>query len=269
MQRLSASVLSRRFAAATSSALALPLQTQTRFASSFVGEAGAGLTSSSSGAGGNIPNSGFGGGNSQPQKSTYNPAMDSSFVKCIDKEIEDEELRLDKEPPNIPKGWEISHAEGTSYFIMTRHWVTPKGVSETHTVRAMLTARDTSLDPEFDIRGEHFPFTLVIRNDQSDEVVDLTCDVVESEFVVNGIKAYPSALLATDVAPSAQFDRDLMYPGPPVDETEDELLDALQVWLAEREFDDVFAEFIAQYHVWTEQLEYERWLKELKGFLIA
>lgn len=263
MKRLCSSALRARATGSMSSSGALWSTYQRRFASTFESEglAATSANTSSAAAPNHIPNT--------PATNTYNPAMDSSFVKCIDKELEDEELRLDKEAPIIPKGWEVSHEPGTSYFIMTRHWVTPKGVSETHTIRGQLTARDTSLDPEFDIRGEHFPFTLIIRNDQSDEVIDLSCDVIESEFVVQSLKGYPSALLATDVSAQAQFDRDAMYPGPPLDETEDELLDALQVWLAERAFDDVFAEFIAQYHVWTEQMEYERWLKELKRFLLS
>ena len=198
-----------------------------------------------------------------------NPALESSFVKCLQREIEDEDLRIDKEEPPIPAGWKLHHDEGTSFFILSRAWTTAEGINETHTVRIQLTSRDTSLDPEFDIRGEHFPFTLIIRNDRSDNVVDLSCDVVESEFIVDNLRCYHSSLLATELSPAAQLDRDLLYPGPPLDQTEEDVLDGLQAWLAEREFDDRFAEFVAQYSAWVEQLEYERWLREFKSFLMA
>ena len=198
-----------------------------------------------------------------------NPALDSSFVKCLQREIEDEDLRIDKEEPSVLPGWKLHHDEGTSFFILSRSWTTNEGLNETHTVRVQLTARDTSLDPEFDIRGEHFPFTVIIRNDRSDNVVDLSCDVIESEFVVDNLRCYHSSLLATELSPAAQLDRDLLYPGPPLDQTEEDVLDGLQAWLAEREFDDRFAEFVAQYSAWIEQLEYERWLKEFKSFLLA
>jgi complement component 1 Q subcomponent-binding protein len=67
----------------------------------------------------------------------------------------------------------------------------------------------------------------------------------------------------------AAYDRSFTFPGPNLDETEEEILDALQTYLAERHIDDQMAEFVGQYTCWVEQLEYERWLKDLKTFIQA
>ncbi|EKF39022.1 hypothetical protein MOQ_000756 [Trypanosoma cruzi marinkellei] len=59
------------------------------------------------------------------------------------------------------------------------------------------------------------------------------------------------------------------YPGPNLDEAEEEVLDGIQAWLAERCIDDQFGEFVGQYSVWVEQMEYERWLRQLRDFVTA
>ncbi|KEG06043.1 putative mitochondrial glycoprotein-like protein [Trypanosoma grayi] len=64
------------------------------------------------------------------------------------------------------------HAPGTSVFYGRRLWLPPTPVAhqqqqhqalspvmERHTIRVQLTTRDPSLDPECDVRGEHFPFS--------------------------------------------------------------------------------------------------------------
>uniref|UniRef100_A0A1E1INW6 WW domain-containing protein n=1 Tax=Leishmania guyanensis TaxID=5670 RepID=A0A1E1INW6_LEIGU len=52
---------------------------------------------------------------------------EESFLKCIDKEIFDEKVRLDKEdgPPPVPMGWTMHHTEGTSFIYGRRLWVPP------------------------------------------------------------------------------------------------------------------------------------------------
>jgi hypothetical protein len=206
-------------------------------------------------------------------RSTILPPTDfpeSSFLKCIQKEMDDEELRLDKECPPIPQGWEVAHDEGTSYWTMRRKWVAPAtGINETHDLRVQLTTRDPSLDPECDIRGEHIPFSIVVTSDANELAVDLSCDVVEGELVVDNIRSYESKRLAQDPSFAASVDRSTLYPGPNFDEAEEDLLDGIQAWLAERQFDDQFGEFVGHYSVWIEQMEYERWLKMLKSFVAA
>ncbi|CCW61319.1 unnamed protein product [Phytomonas sp. EM1] len=59
------------------------------------------------------------------------------------------------------------------------------------------------------------------------------------------------------------------YPGPNLDEAEEEVLDGIQAWLAERHIDDLFGEFVGQYSVWIEQMEYERWLQQLYDYVAA
>lgn len=189
----------------------------------------------------------------------------ASLVKCIEKEMDDEELRIDKESPNMPSGWNIEHEEGSSTWSMTRVWQN----REKHTVRTQLTTRDVSLDPECDIRGEHFPFRFIIEVLATGQIVDVAMDVVEGECIVDNIRTYDTPQLAYDESYSANYERALAFPGPNLDETEEEVLDGIQQYLADREIDDQMAEFIGQYSVWVEQLEYERWLKEVKSFLLA
>lgn len=104
---------------------------------------------------------------------------EASFLKCIEKEIMDEKLRLDKEdgPPPFPAEWEFYHAEGSSLIFGRRLWVPPasedgKGKprdAEKHFIRAQLTTRDASLDPECDVRGEHFPFSFFVQRCWNEE----------------------------------------------------------------------------------------------------
>ena len=217
---------------------------------------------------------------------------ESNFLKVIKKEIDDEEYRDDKIPPDVPAGWTIHHDEGTSFFTMQRTWrrigsgklkkvsVTPTDSEdatrgpqdddiETHFIRSVIKQRDVSLDPELDLRGEHFPFNIIITTDFSDSCIDVTCDVVEGELRFDNVRSYESKLLGKDLSLAAAFDRGTMYPGPCLDETEEEVLDGLQAYMAERGFDDQFAEFVAQYTCWIEQMEYEKWLRDLKAYVEA
>jgi hypothetical protein len=261
----------------------------------------------------------------QPQDANLPPTdyPESNFIKVIRKEMEDEEYRDDKLPPEIPVGWTIKHEEGTAFFTMTRQWKrvgaagllrkkktvssaaetneesskassssssgsemklseeqqhkSKEGFSdeeevvyETHFVRSVIATRDTSLDPEVDLRGEHFPFNIIITCPAlASSCIDVSCDVVEGELRFDSLQSYSSELLGKDLSLAAAFDRAGLYPGPSLDETEEEVLDGLQAYMAERGFDDQFGEFVAQYTCWIEQLEYERWLANLKSFVEA
>uniref|UniRef100_A0A7S1QNC7 Uncharacterized protein n=1 Tax=Neobodo designis TaxID=312471 RepID=A0A7S1QNC7_NEODS len=189
----------------------------------------------------------------------------AALVRCVEKEMDDEELRIDKEAPDLPSGWDITHEEGASYWTMTRVW---EG-KERHTVRGQLTVRDVALDPECDIRGEHFPFRFIVENLFTGTVMDFALDVVEGECIVDNIRTFDSAEQALNESYVAAYEREKAYPGPSLDESEEEVLDGIQAYLAERQVDDQMAEFVGQYSVWVEQLEYERWLRELKSFLTA
>jgi hypothetical protein len=187
------------------------------------------------------------------------------LVRCIEKEMDDEELRIDKEAPDLPSGWDIQHEEGASFWTMTRVW---EG-RERHTLRGQLTVRDASLDPECDIRGEHFPYRFIVENLFTGTVLDFSMDVVEGECIVDNIRTFDTADQALNDSFVANYEREKAYPGPNLDETEEEILDGIQAYLAEREVDDQMAEFVGQYTVWVEQMEYERWLRELKAFVTA
>jgi hypothetical protein len=197
-----------------------------------------------------------------------------SLLRCIEKERDDEALRLDKHPPKMPPEWIVDHIEGTSYFTMKRIWN-----DEIHEIRAYLTQRNPALDPESDLRGEHFPFTLTVEKQDSTaanrakeyekKTIDFSLDVVEGECVVDKVRVYGSSWLAKEHSPRGHFERNTLFPGPNLDEAEEEVLDGFQLYLAERQVDDQLAEFIGQYSVWIEQLEYERWLKHFHNFVSA
>jgi hypothetical protein len=97
----------------------------------------------------------------------------------------------------------------------------------------------------------------------------MLCDVIEGELVVDSIRHFDSAAIAVELHNDAQFARDHTYGGPNLDEAEEDLLDGIQAWLAERTIDDRFAEFLLEYSTYIEQLEYERWLGLLKRFVEA
>ena len=202
------------------------------------------------------------------------------LLRCIDKEIDDETLRVDKDDP-LPatEGWVLApHEPGSAEWSMERTWR-----NERHTIRARMTQRDPSLDPECDVRGEHFPFTLTIETPggapslvpgetTAPQVLEFTMDVIEGECVIDSLQARSvrdDAQLPPPGTPAGQLARSLCFAGPDLDEAEEEVLDALQAFLAERAVDDQMAEFIAQQTVHREQLEYERWLKELRRFVAA
>lgn len=285
----------------------------------------------------NNNNGGGGGGEVALPRAALPPSdfPERSFLKCIEKEMEDEALRLDKEegPPPPPPGWEIYHAPGTSVFYGRRWWVppatkptataaAPRGV-ERHTIRVQLTTRDPSLDPECDVRGEHFPFSFFVQrvadnartsdkdvgdhssgaNDSAEEVderglyeqsIEVRADFVEGELVIDNIVLHgtfrPSEIPAGATQGGAERDprgpeapsspdgsgeevhyNNVFggYPGPNLDEVEEEVLDGVQAWLAERCIDDQFGEFVGQHSVWVEQMEYERWLRQLRDFVAA
>ena len=218
------------------------------------------------------------------------------LIKCLEKEIDDESLRLDKEPPKMPAGWQVEHAPGTAFFPMRRYWN-----DEIHTIRATLTQRNPALDPECDLRGEHFPFNLLIEKNQkvegaadrtnfdsyaasgggsnvrfapirpscANKTLDFLLDVVEGECVIDKIRVYDTASAAREQTLNGAFERNALYQGPNLDESEEEVLDGFQLYLAERQIDDQLAEFVGQYSVWIEQQEYETWLANFKGFLVA
>lgn len=189
----------------------------------------------------------------------------ATLVRCLDKEIDDEDLRIDKESPTLPEGWEIEHIEGASFWTMKRTW----NEKERHTIRCQLTTRDTKLDPECDIRGEHFPFRFIVEVLENGKTLDFSMDVVEGECIIDNVRTFDSAAVCHDESYSAVYERSMTFAGPNLDEAEEEVLDALQSYLAERQVDDQFAEFVGQYSAWVEQMEYERWLKELKTFVLA
>lgn len=374
---------------------------------------------------------------------------ETSFLQCLEKEIMDEKLRLDREegPPPIPDGWEVHHTDGTSFFYARRLWLPPprgpasdgsddpiraiveggegKGEpkasadsehragddgtvskdqqlqnavpgphstahddhhhattqqqrrlfrAEKHFIRVQLTTRDASLDPECDVRGEHFPFSFFVQRvvppnavpplhaassspsatalaataerdaeafmsvdwsrwvsadgveDESAELslyqnsIEVRCDVVEGELVIDEVvyhgewdldalqggkkKRSPTSSSTSssaeqkgegtsgnekedvtvnsserrqsEVSSAASADCVVRYnnpfggyPGPNLDEAEEEVLDGLQAWLAERRIDDQLGEFVGQYSVWIEQAEYERWLQHLYDYVAA
>ncbi|KAG5511444.1 hypothetical protein JKF63_07407 [Porcisia hertigi] len=281
---------------------------------------------------------------------------EESFLKCIDKEIFDEKVRLDKEdgPPPVPLGWTMHHTEGTSFIYGRRLWMPPPPSSasasssrsgdaegrrsdagesatkerqevetapramERHFLRIQLTARDASLDPECDVRGEHFPFSFFVQrvrhenddgggggggemasnsssssekdgyiksqdsfNDDSFEEhtfyhdsIEARCDVVDGELIVDGVVYHGPPSFSTSPAssgePQPQYTNPFAgYTGPNLDEAEEEVLDGIQSWLAERGVDDQLGEFIGQYSLWIEQAEYERWLQQLRDYVAA
>lgn len=288
-----------------------------------------------------------------------------SFERCIQKERMDEKYRLDKEElsPRCPSNWEFYHPEGTSLIYGRRIWVPSlsseadgtsasmveseeakekmgmrstssskcKGrPAEKHFIRAQLTARDASVDPECDVRGEHFPFSFFVQplleegtNNtvkllkeapppseytkffQEEELsfleygIEVRCDLVDVELRVEKVIVHgelstsgptrlptpvrtvdvPSTVALTDNTNKEEeldFRSRIAYPylfngyeGPNLDEVEEDVLDGLYSWLMERRIDDGFAEFMARYSVWTEQVEYERWLRHLHDYVCA
>ncbi|RNF16134.1 putative mitochondrial glycoprotein [Trypanosoma conorhini] len=270
------------------------------------------------GGGGGDDAGGVSGGVSLP-RSALPPSdfPERSFLKCIEKEMQDEALRLDKEEgaPPPPSGWEMYHAPGTSVFYGRRWWLPPTPVApagprgmERHTIRVQLTTRDPSLDPECDVRGEHFPFSLFVQRGVGgaggvaeerglyEQSIEVRADFVEGELVVDHVVFHgthaPAAMASSPARPHSQkaephnagstasppalTEAEVQYnnlfggyPGPNLDEVEEEVLDGIQAWLAERCIDDQFGEFVGQYSVWVEQMEYERWLRQLRDFVAA
>ncbi|KAK7198382.1 Mitochondrial glycoprotein [Novymonas esmeraldas] len=271
---------------------------------------------------------------------------EESFVKCIDKEIMDERLRLDKEdgPPPVPVGWQMHHTNGTSLIYGRRLWMPPPPASsssasasaasssagqgddaeqhqqqqqpvaramERHLLRVQLTARDASLDPECDVRGEHCPFSFFVQRLAHDgaadachdddpveehtfyhDSIEVRCDVVEGELLVVAVVHHGPPSTSSSAAAVAAAAADVSagagdappppqslvprytnpfggYPGPDLDEAEEEVLDGVQSWLAERGVDDQLGEFVGQYAVWIEQAEYEGWLQQLRDYVVA
>ncbi|CAJ1026406.1 putative Mitochondrial glycoprotein [Leishmania utingensis] len=283
---------------------------------------------------------------------------EESFLKCIDKEIFDEKVRLDKEdgPPPVPMGWTMHHTEGTSFIYGRRLWAPPPSSSssprprsrdaeaqgndvngsstqenrdgeqqrevreapravERHFLRIQLTARDASLDPECDVRGEHFPFSFFVQRVLSEEgdggsgagvtdsssgeqgttassedtlhgdvseehtfyhnSIEARCDVVDGELIVDNVvyhgpPPHTSNSPSSSGVPQPRYTNPFGgYPGPNLDEAEEEVLDGIQSWLAERGVDDQLGEFVGQYSIWVEQAEYERWLQQLRDYVAA
>ena len=267
----------------------------------------------------------------------------TTLLNIIEKEIDDETLRVDKEEPTaVGGGWRVEHEAGSARWSMTRMW---RNGRERHTILVMLTQRDPSLDPECDLRGEHCPFILRIEttamttkgmsssssslsafttainnnnthntddttttdtttttahnthhtttttnderihyrddnnghgsgdnnDDDGRRVLEFYMDVVEGECVVDKlhvttVEEDAVLLPPIDTAEGALARAD-RYMGPDLNEAEEEVLDGLQAYLAERNIDDQLAEFIAQQSAWVEQQEYEQWLKDLKTFI--
>ncbi|KPI88048.1 hypothetical protein ABL78_2874 [Leptomonas seymouri] len=173
---------------------------------------------------------------------------------------------------------------------------------EKHFLRLQLTMRDASLDPECDVRGEHFPFSFFVQrvrpeggdesgsgssdggsvdleSDAFDEhtfyhdSIEVRCDVVDGELVVDNVVYHGSPHAASTTAGDATGPHYANpfggYPGPNLDEAEEEVLDGIQSWLAERGVDDQLGEFIGQYAIWIEQAEYELWLQQLRDYVAA
>lgn len=265
---------------------------------------------------------------------------ETSFLKCIEKEMMDEKYRLDKEegPPQVPVGWTMHHTEGSSFIYGRRVWLPPPSASaqssatarasgdggaddaaeekpeppapravEKHFLRLQLTTRDASLDPECDVRGEHFPFSFFVQRVRSEEAeggddkegkrgasgganidldgdafeehsfyhdsVEVRCDVVDGELVIDNVVYHGSSGTSATAVDGATRPHHANpfggYPGPNLDEAEEEVLDGLQSWLAERGVDDQLGEFMGQYAIWIEQAEYETWLQQLHDYVAA
>ncbi|EPY21370.1 complement component 1 Q subcomponent-binding protein, mitochondrial [Strigomonas culicis] len=201
---------------------------------------------------------------------------------------------------------------------------------ERHFLRVQLTSRDASLDPECDIRGEHFPFSLYVQRipleagaeagpahrhahtasvaaevarldpnsgapgsdnflDPALRCMEFRCDVIEGELVVDQLLYHGTfdilgnesaerrhASCSSDAGKQEEEDKKVYYnnpfggyQGPNLDEAEEEVLDGIQSYLAERKVDDQFGEFVSQMSVWVEQEEYERWLQQLYDYVAA
>ncbi|KAF9183068.1 Mitochondrial acidic protein mam33 [Haplosporangium sp. Z 767] len=91
----------------------------------------------------------------------------------------------------------------------------------------------------------------------------------DGAFVVESISNIKDSAIATASTAEADWEKRGLYSGPPFAELDEDLQIAFEKFLEERQIDGDLANFVPNYVFHKDQIEYTRWLQDLKGFVSA
>ncbi|KAG0254207.1 hypothetical protein BG011_005895 [Mortierella polycephala] len=89
----------------------------------------------------------------------------------------------------------------------------------------------------------------------------------DGAFIVESISNIKDSALACASTAEADWEKRGLYSGPPFAELDEDLQIAFEKFLEERQINGDLANFVPNYVFHKDQIEYTRWLKDLKGFV--
>lgn len=124
-------------------------------------------------------------------------------------------------------------------------------------------------EEDFDSLADNFANVNVVISKESEDSAlsfELLMNLQEGSFYVDSVTPFPSSDAALNNSAEAQIGRELVYHGPPFSNLDEELQEALEVYLESRGINEELASFISAYSEFKENKEYIDWLEDMKKF---
>jgi hypothetical protein len=193
-----------------------------------------------------------------PSLRTYSSATDLAAV--LQRELKEAEGQIVGIPPATPKGFTIIDREGLSLVFLK------SASGDQVTISFSIPPR-----MEFDLPLEELKldFTVLIEK-PSKGVIEVRCSTCDVGFDIDQIAFFDDKdkKIAKDETADADYQRDLRYAGPHLDDLEVDLQDGIKNYLNDLGINTGLARYIQQYVKETkEPTEYKRWIAGLLKFM--
>ncbi|KAG8348461.1 putative Mitochondrial glycoprotein [Trypanosoma vivax] len=189
---------------------------------------------------------------------THASVLQQRFASCaalanyIRTEIEDEKERAEKPvKPEIPSGWTVEHEPGNMFFKLCKTY------EDEEIVLHFKGTREAEGDIFYD-------FKVFVVNGEKGVMFDLSYD---HEIVVDRVIFLRDAKVAIKQSALGQPHDPFIYPGPKMEDMEDNVVEAFIRYLEARGVNDELGDFVLHYACWAEQVEYEQWLSDIHKFV--
>jgi complement component 1 Q subcomponent-binding protein len=184
----------------------------------------------------------------------------ADFVAALQKELQDSKGEGGTIPVT-PKGFALTDKEGYNLVVL-------KGTFEGESVTVQFSIPKKM---EFDTpaRGLKVPFDVLVEK-QNKGVIEVQCTTDDMGFEIDQLAYFEDKerKIAKEETAEADYQRDLRYAGPNLDDLESSLQSELTKYMESRGITEELSQFIQDYvkNV-KEPSEYKRWLNGLHNFV--
>jgi len=175
--------------------------------------------------------------------------------------------------------WKIETADGSDEVVLHRTFGNEEirlmfttADIDTSAEPGMLEGEDEEGNPIEDTEEPSYPIRTAITITKPNGAPGaLTIDAIcqDGLFTLENIAFYKDTKLGTELSADADWKRRGLYMGPQFDHLDVNVQDQFEAFLRERSISEGLALFIPEYAEYKEQLEYVRWLENVKNFIEA